>query len=846
VGRRDAPVEPSTIRVVLVGHFLTADIGRLFGRPFYDSISRPETGPPLGLRDSKLIGFRHVGPHGAFASPVVEYAAGPDGSLFAVVLETRDTNLPFARGKLEELSQAYLGLGKAGGLTDDDKRDMRRTFRTKTGRAYGYAAADAVNALLVYERMNELDREVQASLSTTGREPAPMRPTAGGRVAASIVAMTHEAAAGSQELRGESSLRALMRRGVEAFDESRFGRQTGSVHGGLNFSRSPTRLWHEAKGMIRDVDMSGCYNTIIAGLDVYWGRPIVHEPGSRALTLRQAVELVRRHAAPGGWYIRVTGDIAEGHNVLIPSTIGATTSANYRRRRRRRPDAEPAGARLYSARIESGVVTDATWLVISALPEALGEQYAGLTAESIVFYPRELTAQDGPSFDRLVARHRAEGLPWEAVLEMDELRQRIVERFDADHVALKFPIRDLARRVGELRREARTAHGKGGGLDLAWKIQANTMYGVLASPSMATGNPVAANVITASARAAAFGLMLALNGIQVVTDGCTYRRDQIPACTLAECLSIQPDYPLRRAEDGSGIPFLDPEEVPVDDDAFKAWFVAHALRFFGVAGEDYRALFSIHTLAHKAAGGSPASDALACDGGANYAHCRRGADGWEVSEMKMRGYGRESKRALSEWIISTFSSDTLEDLPPPASDSVLLGASEAQATAGRALRRGMPEAIVPLGFEARKTRAYRAIRLSAFVCRTPAQFDALTAQFERFNERNACGLEGLALRRPYNGRRAGSVSAVAESIYDRIRDGTHDLTKSLHLGRPIAALTSASERRREGLEAMRREAARGLLEQMDPGSCGADEFPVGIVLTRAGESGERSSGGTAG
>ena len=35
--------------------------------------------------------------------------------------------------------------------------------------------------------------------------------------------------------------------------------------------------------------------------------------------------------------------------------------------------------------------------------------------------------------------------------------------------------------------------------------------------------------VTATARALAWALQLSLNGFQVITDGCTYRRDQVPA-----------------------------------------------------------------------------------------------------------------------------------------------------------------------------------------------------------------------------------------------------------------------------------------------------------------------------
>src|SRR4051794_26202315 len=164
------------------------------------------------------------------------------------------------------------------------------------------------------------------------------------------------------------------------------------------------------------------------------------------------------------------------------------------------------------------------------------------------------------------------------------------------------------------------------------------MYGVAASRHLVTNNVVCANVITATARALAFAMQMSLNGIQVITDGCTYRRDQIPAGMFAGCLAADPEYPIRRPD--AGVPFLDPAAVPADDGAFTEWYRTHAKRFFGVSGAVYDRLFGMHGMEHKTCG-DPARagfDALACDGSANYVKLLRGEDGWVVADMKARSF----------------------------------------------------------------------------------------------------------------------------------------------------------------------------------------------------------------
>jgi hypothetical protein len=114
---------------------------------------------------------------------------------------------------------------------------------------------------------------------------------------------------------------------------SKFGKQTGETHGGLLFSRSPTKFFHDAPGQLRDVDLRGCYASIISQMDLYVGRPVVYEPGSGKLTLNEAVQFLQEQAAGwDAWMVKVTGPITSAPNVLVPSTTGALTHANYRKR----------------------------------------------------------------------------------------------------------------------------------------------------------------------------------------------------------------------------------------------------------------------------------------------------------------------------------------------------------------------------------------------------------------------------------------------------------------------------------------------------------------------------------
>lgn len=832
------------INLVLVGHFLPADFGRVFGRAFFEVLLNPHNydRSTLVIPQSKVLGFAAVGNEFMSRAPIVEYAEADDGNWFALTLAMRDLMYPFGSGSLDSHSQTFLGAPKSLAITAAEKVDMLTTFREKTKDAYGYAIVDAVNTLLIHEQMEARHREIFTAFHCPDSLIPPMRGTCGRRTADFLVAITRSFVGdSSRNLATQTAVATLMQKGsVKAFEnaESHYGAQTGNTHGGLLFSRSPTRLWHEAPGQLRDVDMAGCYNRIIGRMSVYWGRPVVLEPGQNALTLANAVQFVTAHTAQDGWFIRVTGDISTTYNTLIPSTLNAVTSENYQRRGRATPRALPrsetkTGSKLFSRRIESGIVTASTWAMVQSLPPHIRAEYEDLTAESLVFYPAKLVGQDAARYDELIDQLQQVELPWHAVLDMEQLTRVTVESLDDDYVSLRLPLHEYAERIAEFRRGAQQKYGKGSGADVAWKLQANTMYGVLASPHLPTQNVVAANQVTATARAQAFALMNSLNGLQVITDGCTYRRDRIPACTYAQCLEIMPDYPLRHADDESGIPFLAPEAIPKEDAAFTRWYRDHVVAFFEAGGGQLHALLA-HVLEHKLTGktGSPSFDALACDGAGNYLKCERNSDGtWQAHDIAGRGFGRESKTQIIPWMIKTYRSDELVDLPPITEDTILLKQKEAQRKAEKLLKTGVPRVLLPLGMPLRRISGYKPIKPSAFIFQSPAQRDAILKQVEKFHARTSCGLEVLALRRAYKGRRRGSLFDLLEKIYQRIQAGDHDLAKALNLARGFPLLDELSAARSNEFLKMRKAAEDELFSVIDVRSLPPEALTTGIVIS---------------
>jgi hypothetical protein len=850
------------IQLTFIGHFLRADICRMFGREFISHLLPPDDhiGSRIVLRDRKVLQFVEGAGRRARTDPVLEYVL--DGErLFAVRVQTRDTICPFGAASLDSLSRTFLGFGKCEQISQAEKGEMQGTFQRRPADAYGYAIVDALNTLLVYEQMQGKEAKIYDAFGVPAEEAPALRATVGSRVSTFLVTTTLGREGANQgTVFSKRTLESLMSVGGVALfksagDASRYGVQTGTTHGGLLYSRSATKFWHEAPGQLRDVDMAGCYNEVIGRLNVYWGRPVIFEPGSKGVTLKDAMAFVRQHADDDAWVIRATGPIEPYPNALMPSTENALTALNYRqklgpgKRRQTRqrvfylealrdPGAVKGtrGSRLYSKVVESGVVTWPTWLMIQALPPAWRQAYESLNADSLIFYPRKLVAGNFTEFGVLMHRYCNAELPWEATLDLEQMELVRRDRIDNGFVTLRYPIQEYARQIGAFRKEAQRTEGKGSGLDHAWKIHANSMYGVLASSRLPTNNFVAANQVTAWARAEAYAMSQALNAIQTITDGCTYRLDQIPACTYAECLQHKPDYPIRRAEAGDGIPFIDPATIPQEDTAFTAWYRGHLQRFFAVATADHDRLFATHKLEHKKTGVSKAVafDALACDGAGTYAKCSQDPQGgWHVEDFAARAYGRDSKQHLQGWLLQTYREDKLAELSPITLDHELLSLKKASQLARRALEAEIPEVYFPLGLELRRVLSYRVVKGSAFIFQTPAQRAAILKEIQKFEDANGAGLEMLTLRRGYRGRRRGSLADLAEVLYQQIQAGTTSLTAALNLYRMPKSLGALAEKRVMAIQEQKRVAQQGLWAAIDTRNIDPAALATGYLVQKA-------------
>lgn len=257
-------VPETTLRVVY--HFQPADFYRCFGRSFWDGLldrfvrDRGEVAVECDRKLLKLVECRRARD---YTDPIVEYLHFEDGSFYAIKLHTVDTWHPFGPASLDDHCRTFLQIGKSSVLTAEDKSGMRETFHRKTVDAYGYAITDPVNTLLVHEQMERHHQQTIAELDIDSGQLRRMRGTLGARAADAVSRCAQKTGLASPELKSQRGIKRLMRRGgrdplKDGPQITMFGVQNASIHGGLLFSRSPTKFWHDASEQLRDVDLSGC------------------------------------------------------------------------------------------------------------------------------------------------------------------------------------------------------------------------------------------------------------------------------------------------------------------------------------------------------------------------------------------------------------------------------------------------------------------------------------------------------------------------------------------------------------------------------------------------------------
>lgn len=352
---------------------------------------------------------------------------------------------------------------------------------------------------------------------------------------------------------------------LQSIETNKFGTQTFKTIGGLLYTRST--LTPQIFGKLLDIDFESFYASILTGgMNIYLGEPIVHTYVTKDKpTLKDALPAIEK-MAEDSWLIMASGEIKLMKNTLVMSDLGF----NPRKRERiptlkdrlsgqmyvgefnkmKPPGFKDAKSVLLTNEIYGGKITAPILQAIMMLPEKYREEYLNLKIDAFAFYHPDLicdSVQDALELEK----NLPDDLTVESFNPLDLTQTTIVTQCKRN-ISLKFPIHkyyiQLKEERSKIKKLNKVALDKNP-LEYILKLVLNATYGVLACSNLARNNFIASNYITSCGRASAWALMLATNGLVVITDGVVCNIEKIPfGKTLREILDSDYDYPDRYNE----------------------------------------------------------------------------------------------------------------------------------------------------------------------------------------------------------------------------------------------------------------------------------------------------------
>ncbi len=286
------------------------------------------------------------------------------------------------------------------------------------------------------------------------------------------------------------------------------------------------------KGVICDIDISGCYGEGLRAQIYPLGVPVIIDYPVRSdinqyQTLRQFLKKYQSELVPGLWQARVS--CKQGHILkyqqdyliswLPPNDISKMPTDSEVVETDSWWDMDNIGVtKIFNNTIEHAVITHdfIQWLENIATPRQRKELLDNLIIETAMYYP---ASDRVDSTDDLMTAHATHtGKNTTEVKKRRGNTSKISIEMEC-HKWYGVNLGDLL--ITRLLAE-RKKHPKKTPFNDLYKLCINTVYGDMVSPFFKVGNVVVGNNITARARALAWYMEKGLHGWQTITDGCAF------------------------------------------------------------------------------------------------------------------------------------------------------------------------------------------------------------------------------------------------------------------------------------------------------------------------------------
>ena len=339
---------------------------------------------------------------------------------------------------------------------------------------------------------------------------------------------------------------------LQNLEYNNHGVQPMRTVGGLLYSR--VQRFPIIKGLLGDLDLKSCYATAVCNLNLYLGEHIVTTFRSKKSKpkLIETINFVTANCPNDGWTIRVTGQLKKSVNTLIYSDLrfknkkekvktiwdknpGKRIIEEFNAEKISTPQAQST---ILTKEIKYGLITYDLWQAIQLLPSDWVKEFENLLVDCVHFIPYELICDSIEEY-----KEKLKLYPEDGDVETFDPKTGLKEiqlQYSQKNLCLNFPINTYFPILREKRNKLKKEQNP---IQEVYKLFGNSTYGALACIYLAINNLLAANQITAMARANAWMMINFLNGFQAITDGTTFSWNNIAlGYKFKEILFNNPNY----------------------------------------------------------------------------------------------------------------------------------------------------------------------------------------------------------------------------------------------------------------------------------------------------------------
>lgn len=629
---------------------------------------------------------------------------------------------------------------------------------------------------------------------------------------------------------------------IQDIELNSFGIQPLRTVGGLLYTRC--QRYPYIKGLLGDLDMSSCYATRLCSLTIYLGQPIVTTYRGKKYkpTLKEAIEFLTLNCPRDGWLIRVSGKLEKAVNTLVlsdldfqPKKLKFKTIFDINPGRKSinlfnayKVSNKEAESTLLTKEIKFGLINADLLDCIKLLPDQWIAEYNELLVDCVVFVPNEMVCD---SLKELEAKKPF--YPEETISESRDDKWCKIDKkqYCQDNLCLAFPIGEYYQKLKSKRSEYKKQDNP---IQEVYKLFLNSGYGAFACEYLAVNNLLAANQITASPRATAWLMINALNGFQVITDGCTFNWKNVPlGLKFKKILADNPDYLI------DYLPSIESNLSVVN--ANQEWidrnFIQHLYNFYDVDTNHIptsRYCYELKEEVFKDKTGLDVKTAIFTEfyntGAGNYCKGVNGQqiliDGTEYDfldefkKVKARSFKGNDSNLLA-WYIDCIKNGYRE--PVIYSENQIIKFGDGNREAIKFLESGLEKIAHPMGFTKTVFKIMKLVTRSQFLFQNEKQLrnfesvnqlgkldnlskNVITKSFwnnielerlkpygveeiisdldyHQFAKEHSIGLgfELLAL----NGKHDNNLKSVREVIADKIKEGKTNFDSTLHISRSL-------------------------------------------------------------